>query len=118
MVFGDLLTIPGIQDDVLWENASPGSSFGAQTINLPNLSYYDYVLIGLGDGSATLNQLIPNVPGNGAYVAKINGGSNGAAERRIAWIRDGKIEFTDVAAQGGVGYNDQIIPQYVRGIKF
>jgi hypothetical protein len=77
--------------DHLWTNNSPTSSFGAQTISLPTLNEYDWVLMTMCSGTDGLN--------SGTYLFKVGSGSQktyGAALypcRRTVNVGTDRISF-------------------------
>lgn len=97
-----LQTLLGLSNkvDLLWENASPGSEFPAQTLNL-NVAVYDYVAVisryraitffGVGSYNAGLYEITGNV----SNTARIY--------RRGVTVNDASIRFDDTYVISNLG---------------
>ena len=104
--------------DLLWENASPTSSFAAQTIAI-DLSNYNYVLIhfrSFNQGDNTqyeCNQIILNGTTGGLFASGVTTSNNGT--RRVTVTNTG-VEFMSGYWNGNAN-NDYEVPFYIYGIK-
>ena len=113
--------IPGLlgeklRMDLLWKNASPTSSFAAQTVSL-DLSEYDMCIVCFKD-STNVTLLVPKGMGGKAYLP--------AQDTSYQWARDVSISNTDVTFGDGKRfnsiqeqwtYNSNMIPTQIYGIK-
>lgn len=123
--------VPGLTIDVLWENASPGSSFSAQTISLPSISGYNVFFVVTqwsttnADYQVTGMAYLP-VGSSGEAVIPlvyVNGVSTTASSlfvytRYVTIQRPGSIVFDDAyrghPTDAAVG-NQYLIPLYIIG---
>ena len=109
----------GIQMKKLWENASPTSSFGAQTINL-DLSEYDEieVLAKWGKASAKASIVDKAIRGGFGVLFRIE---NTSVYREFEFNDTGVIfnagNYKSSATNSSVVNNDYVIPVVIYGIK-
>ena len=105
---------------LLWKNASPDSSFGAQTLTL-DIAGYDLVLIAFHDGSTyALNGVIPQ-----AHSGVVKRFSYAAYADSAVYVysRSVIVDFSGGTVAFGAGYlrasvnNAKLLPQYIYGIQ-
>lgn len=111
----------GVEMDLLWENASPGSAFAAQTIAV-DLTGYDLILIvflGMKDTYSSTHGIIPKEhSGETKQFAAVRYDSG-----VHAYLRSVTADFAlgTIAFEGGLqnatANDGRIIPQYIYGIK-
>lgn len=97
----------------IWANASPSSAFGAQTITVPNMSGYAFILFTFGSSSepqSRWSQICPYGISSGAYVSQVN---QGTYYRRYATI----TSATEVYFSDGSGANTLLVPIGIWGVK-
>lgn len=107
--------------EVLWTNASPGSSFPAQTISLPGLQDYDFIIITFAYSTGAYPSL--------SMLSGTNVGENIGANipgsvvgRRSCTIQSGGIQFAAanrLTTYGGNATTDNgvVIPRSVIAFK-
>ena len=111
----------GLEMELLWENASPASSFAAQTVQV-SLSGYDFAFVYVADAGKVDNAnglvgfIIP--VGKSGTVTAINYQIN---YRKVTVSTNG-VTFSDSLQISqlnwdGEAVNDRCIPQYIYGIK-
>ena len=104
--------------ELLWTNASPNSSFAAQTVTI-NLSNYDAVLIHFrsftyGDNTQyECNQIVLNGTTGGLFASGVTTSNNGT--RRVTVSNSG-LDFLGGYWNGNTG-NDYEVPLHIYGIK-
>ena len=109
---------------LLWQNASPSSTFAAQDITISDISAYKYLLMQCGN-SATC--VVENITGRSAAALAINGYSSTMEflRRGIAvtgsGIKIGNAFFMTITGgyvwvAGETDYNSSLIPLSVYGI--
>lgn len=102
--------------DLLWENASPTSSFAAQTLNI-SLTNYDLVLCVFRNGSENDNaSVIIPVGVDGVLIVPHESGSGGNKYRTFSPTTSG-IAIGDGKTGGTGTVNTNNIPRLIYGIK-
>ena len=110
----------------LWENASPISSFAAQTITLPeDVENFDFLLISTHFSAANpyVNMSVVPVHASSANAQCSNrrlgilSGSNNRLGTRDITQLEGKIATFGAASYNSATNNDYIIPYIIYGIK-
>lgn len=107
--------IPGW--DLLWTNASPGSSFGAQSIAV-DLSGYDFILIYSFWSTGYLQYIAPFiafVPFPSSVIQAVQNNNAASLEREFAVTSSG-VRFNK-ATRGSNTDNSCLIPVRIYGIK-
>lgn len=107
----------------VWENASPTSSFEAQTLNL-DISAYEMVLIifsaiNVSTTSHTVTVAIPRAHdgiANHITQARYDSGSYICGRTVTVNFTDGTLVF-QAGSQNGTTMNARMIPRYIYGIK-
>ena len=109
------------RSEVVWTNASPGSSFPAQTISISGLQDYDFIIITLAYSTGAYPSLsVLSRTGVGENIgANIPGNVIG---RRSCTIQSGGIQFAAanrLATYGGnaTADNTVIIPRTITAFK-
>ena len=104
----------GVEMELLWENASPTSSFAAQTISL-DLSVYDLVMLEFTASTTWyIRQVfISNIGGN-FYYRVVDGA--GKVYNRTCVINRNGIQF-EVGQEGTSRNNDLCLPTKIYGVK-
>lgn len=113
--------------DLLWENASPTSSFDAQTLTISGLSNYNLFIVVCRRNAtnAFQNSLVVNVPGTTETPGTLSEGSVGSSgaatvrQRNVYITRsDNTVRFTSAWLSGSASAdNDEMIPLYILGSK-
>lgn len=107
--------------ELLWENASPTSEFGEQTVSISNLQDYDLIMIRSKFSSGAYESIVgfyKTATGSTGTIA----GTNNVIGARDITINDNSISFkvgTERATyNGGQSTNNNIcIPVEIYGIK-
>lgn len=104
-----------IDMDLLWENASPGSAFAAQTVPIDTDNYLLYLIYVKVDAAANTNRAMPVIVNklNDTVCLWVDVGST--TQTRDVVIGDSYIEFK-VGKKSGDN-NSVIIPTRIYGIK-
>ena len=101
--------------DLLWENASPTSSFGAQTLNV-NLGDYHWYLVKYGVSTSSVQGgLSICIKGFGGFLPA-DGNLNRPVGRIVTGLTDTSISFGNCTYDGNTR-NDMGIPLAIYGIK-
>ena len=113
----------------LWENASPTSSFLGQTITIPSVRSYDYLLVEaratLNDGTIYFQALARTSGENGRLITGIDTGLGAVIKFVVREFYVGTINpvvrfydcnFKPTTSIGEV-YNIGAVPVLIRGIK-
>lgn len=103
----------------LWENASPTSSFAAQTISC-DLSGYDFfgVVLRFAAGTADNAMMqIFTVDETRKTLVIIANNANRTGGRHVTWSASAKTLTFDGAYYNGAANNANAIPVYIYGIK-
>lgn len=105
------------QWDLLWTNASPDSSFAAQTVSL-DLSEYDVIMIALAQSTSPSGEYIyTEIAFIDGKIHMLMGNFSGTTTRRMATISSTGIIFNVGEIPAGATYNDRMIPLQIWGIK-
>lgn len=104
----------GLKLDLLWENASPTSAFGQQTISL-DFSHYELILIYFNFSKNDHTKISALAKMLGTYSAIDKSGDNIVG--RTFEIRINNIIYFDPAMYGYNTNNDYLIPSEIYGVK-
>ena len=108
----------GFETDLLWTNASPSSSFAAQTISI-DLSNYSWILIAHKAAASGSNLSVDIfLVGTQGHLRIVNS----AIARRVASVSNTGVEFNAGynLTQGGSSYNTNngvCVPYQIYGIR-
>ena len=114
------LTDSALNMDLLWTNASPSSSFAAQTVSL-NLSNYKFVYIAINDRISQPNNidnaLLMNAAGQSTNILSYYAYTT--TYSRIIIVRENGIQFGNEHSNSYDGpiENKMLIPTHIFGIK-
>ena len=104
--------------ELLWENANPGSTFAAQTIEL-ELAAYDLCAVECLYNSSTSKMIMMQFSkietGKGLYLNCASGNTGTDQSRGVNYV-EGGLEIND-AYRGGSKNNACMIPYRIFGIK-
>ena len=107
-----------VKKKVLWENASPGSSFAEQKITIPDILNYDYTDIDYKPTTTSPTRKCERTPietdGSGTLVGFLNLGSNSATASiyRTFDIASDGITFKDCEYKSGQSGNASVVNTY------
>lgn len=104
---------------LLWQNASPGSSFAAQTISL-DLSNYQFVYITFGRSDAAAENIAQVMLKGNTYrnTYAILSGSRTYVRSRVCTPNDTGIVFeAGIEESSGATHNEYFIPRKIFGIR-
>lgn len=108
--------VPG-KIDLLWQNGSPTSTFGADTVDV-DLSLYNWAVVEVGYSIEYPNirttKLVPILEGN-SYGVYMNRSSNTIARRNFTLSKTG-VAFEN-GASGSSNSSEHIIPTRIYGVK-
>ena len=102
---------------LLWTNASPTSSFAAQTVSI-DLSEYSFVLVGLNQDTGNNNYIYTEIALVDGKIHMFMGNFSGTVTRRMTTVTTAGVEFGN--GQTGTSFstdNAKMIPISIYGIK-
>ena len=118
---GDLTISAAMTVDLLWTNASPSTSFAAQTLNVPDLHLYSLIAIIVKE-SAAATAYVTSFYTNEALRNRISFPIDGYAAIRAFTISTDDIAFENASrfetyTAGLTTNNSMLIPYQIIGIK-